>query len=218
MPSPAKSPPPRPKRPARPALPSAEDILAADQSAIAAKVKEGRTLTASERAAVQAEAGSHTPATVGSIVDLAEILGVTRQTVHNWRSLPGAPVPDSGGRHQVPEWIRFRDNLGLKGGESSDEAAAKAEQIRLKNKLLKEELKKVRKENTPNEVFLTWLNNLSEEIRTILQQKLEHELPLLTLGKTELEIREAGKSLVDQIFEAFTLVTARIPRTEPDAE
>jgi hypothetical protein len=50
-------------------------------------------------------------------VDLAKTLGVTRQTLHNWNQLEGAPVPNSNGTHDVRKWQEFVREKKLKGGE-----------------------------------------------------------------------------------------------------
>jgi hypothetical protein len=79
-----------------------------------------------------AEAG-----TVGTWVELAEALNVTRRTLQNWRARLGkaSPLPGADGRHRVTDWREAIAKLGLAADEripSSErlqEAKARREEL-----------------------------------------------------------------------------------------
>ena len=88
---------------------AAEKILEADFTNIVRKVRDGKTLTSTERARVQARAAgsSATLTEAKTIVELASALGVTRRTLSNWRKMKGAPEPNPNGSHNVSAWRDF---------------------------------------------------------------------------------------------------------------
>jgi DNA-binding transcriptional MerR regulator len=52
-----------------------------------------------------------------SYVELAKELGVSRQALHNWRHIEGAPEAQSNGQHVVKSWREFIAKHGLKSSE-----------------------------------------------------------------------------------------------------
>ena len=96
---------------------AAEKILEADFTNIVRKVRDGKTLTSTERARVQARAAgsSATLTEAKTIVELASALGVTRRTLSNWRKMKGAPEPNPNGSHNVSAWRDFVQANELKG-------------------------------------------------------------------------------------------------------
>lgn len=68
-------------------------ILEANLQNIAKKVAAGKTLTSSERALIEVQNGESEISKIyaESVVELAEILGVSRRTIGNWRKIKGSP-------------------------------------------------------------------------------------------------------------------------------
>jgi hypothetical protein len=57
------------------------------------------------------------PSTASSYVELAAVLGVTRQSINTWKKRKDSPKPASNGMHDVSEWKEFMRQNELKGGE-----------------------------------------------------------------------------------------------------
>ena len=78
-------------------------ILEANLQNIARKVAQGKTLTSAERALIESENTENDlpKQYADTIVDLADILGVDRRTIDNWRKMKGSPKPTSNGKHSV---------------------------------------------------------------------------------------------------------------------
>ena len=96
---------------------AAEKVLQKDLENVIKKVAGGKTLTSAERARVEAlAAGSQDSTTYAkNLVQLAEILGVTRRTLSSWRKMEGVPEPLPNGEHEVARWREFIRVRGLKG-------------------------------------------------------------------------------------------------------
>lgn len=90
------------------------------------KIQNGKTLTAAERALIQAIAEGDNPADakgfVTTKVDLANALGVSRKTIDRWGKLRrnGPPGAESDGRWNVVEWKRWMKETGRGGGVDGD--------------------------------------------------------------------------------------------------
>ena len=131
-------------------------LLKGDLSNLAKKVKAGKPLNVSERNLLQSAAIGDNPAQteyVNSIVELAEVLGVTRKTVQRWRGLPDCPKPRPDGRWHVPEWRTFKmqhqGDYDEGDGEEINQAQAKARQILLQNERLEMKILVEKKELIP---------------------------------------------------------------------
>src|SRR4051794_34364924 len=87
-------------------------------------------------------------------VALAQILGVSRQTIHNWGDLPGCPGTRTNGKYSVEEWREFADAIGAELGDTPTEKRS-LENRRLKIQCDRMEWKfAVEQGNfTPNEVI-----------------------------------------------------------------
>ena len=83
----------------------ADKVLRADLNNIKAKVKAGKTLTASERAIIAAHAGGTNPANLpeggraGSKAELARALGLNRSQLQNLEKKEGFPKSDDAGNN-----------------------------------------------------------------------------------------------------------------------
>ena len=83
----------------------ANRILDKDLENIVKKVAQGKTLTSTERARIEnaykKDEIPTQPTYALNYVELADILGVSRRTIGNWRKLQDAPKPLSNGKHNV---------------------------------------------------------------------------------------------------------------------
>jgi len=131
-------------------------LLKGDLANLAKKVKAGKPLNVSERNLLQSAAIGDNPAQaeyVNSIVELADVLSVTRKTIQRWRELPDCPKPRPDGRWHVPEWRAFKmQHQGEdeeNDGEEINQAQAKARQILLQNERLEMKILTEKKELIP---------------------------------------------------------------------
>lgn len=183
---------------------SAAEILEADRAAILRKVQEGKTLTAAEWTRIQAEASGvddDVETYVENLSDLAKVLGISRVALNTWRQMSGAPRADSAGRHNTAAWLKFRDERGLKGSETSSELVARQRILDLKIENEEFDLAVKREQYTENEIFIQEISELGTEQKKFLRQKLESELPKKLAGKDEAFIRAEMGAIVDAVCE-----------------
>ena len=57
--------------------------------------------------------------------ELADILGVARQTINKWRKIKGSPKPYSNGKHSVSKWRDFVRKHDLKEPDSPEDEELK---------------------------------------------------------------------------------------------
>lgn len=188
---------------------AARKVLDKDFENIIRKVGSGKTLTSAERARIEARAAGSddTTAYAKTIVELAEILGVTRRTLSSWRKMGGAPKPLPNGDHDVSAWREFVRLRGLKGGR--EPAGANTEGLKARRLLVDIEERELRlaikrgdyiHRETIRKAVLEGLARLF----AILHKRLEDELPPLSCGKDAVGIREDNAKALDEArTEAF---------------
>lgn len=181
----------------------AERILNSDFANIVRKVAAGKTLTVAERARVQARAAGSTDATAyaKTVVELANLLGVTRRTINSWQKMAGAPKPLSNGLFPVAEWREFVRVRGLKTNQpvTTNEEALKAR--KLLAEVEERELKvAIRKGEYVllEDVRRTWLTQVGKAV-ALLRAKFESELPPILSGKDALGIRGECTRAIDEV-------------------
>jgi len=188
---------------------AARKVLDKDFENIIRKVGAGKTLTSAERARIEARAAGSddTTAYAKTIVELAEILGITRRTLSSWRKMEGAPKPLPNGDHDVSAWREFVRLRGLKGGR--EPAGANTEGLKARRLLVDIEERELRlaikrgdyiHRETIRKAVLEGLARLF----AILHKRLEDELPPLSCGKDAVGIREDNAKALDEArTEAF---------------
>lgn len=103
-----------------------QKILSKDLENIVKKVASGKTLTSAERSLVEKAYGTSGDVKFAkTIVELSEILGVSRKTIDRWRKLKGSPKPCSNGRHNVAKWRDFVRKHDLKEPDSPEDEELK---------------------------------------------------------------------------------------------
>ena len=184
---------------------AAEKILEADFTNIVRKVRDGKTLTSTERARVQARAAgsSATLTEAKTIVELASALGVTRRTLSNWRKMPDAPEPKSNGKHDVVAWRKFLHDHHLDGSSPGDEEGLKVRKL-LAEVNEREFRLSVRKGEyiRKDMVREAWLSRCGRVVN-LLRAKFEKELPPVLSGKDAPSIQEALAEAIDEVLTAL---------------
>jgi len=182
---------------------AAERIMAADFKNIVKKVREGKTLSQSELARVQARASGvrGTSLTVAAnMTELASVLGVARQTLNRWRKLEGAPAPAANGTHSVIAWRQFMAANALEGGSvSTDMEALKARKLlaEIEDRELRLAVRK--DEYVPlEEVRLEWTTQVGKAI-ALMRAKFESELPPILSGLDAIGIQRELSAAIDEI-------------------
>jgi hypothetical protein len=188
---------------------AARKVLDKDFENIIRKVGAGRTLTAAERARIEARAAGSNDSTAyaKTYVELADILGVNRRTLNGWKKLDGAPKPLPNGQHDVSAWREFVRLRGLKGGK--EPAGGNQETLKARRLLVDIEERELRlaikrgdylHKETVRKSILEGLGRLF----AILHKRLEDELPPISCGKDAVGIREDNaRALQEARREAF---------------
>ena len=108
-----------------------QKILSKDLENIVKKVASGKTLTSTERAIVEKAYGQKEESVkyAETTTELADILGVARQTINKWRKIKGSPKPYSNGKHSVSKWRDFVRKHDLKEPDSPEDEELKTRKL-----------------------------------------------------------------------------------------
>ena len=184
----------------------AQKILNKDIENIVKKVAQGKTLTEAERARIENTynvESSKEVLYVGSLVELAEILGVSRMTLDRWRKKKGAPKTLSNGKHCIKSWRDFTRSKGLKTILDDEESALKSRkllaevrQAEIKLKVMEETYVSVEK------VREVWTMHIGQA-RAILESRFLNELPPLLMTLNAIQIRERMQEVLDEVYRAM---------------
>jgi len=180
----------------------ASRVLEANWKNVVKKVAAGKTLNATELALIKAKAaGSDETVThAKDLTDLARILGVTRQTLYDWRKKPDAPQSAANGSQDVIAWRRFVADHDLKAGLSPDAEVLKARKLlaEVEERELKVAIKKG-EYVLISEVREAWYKNVGQA-RALMEARLLNELPPILAGKDAIGIREQIDKVLVEIY------------------
>lgn len=182
---------------------AAERIMAADFKNIVKKVREGKPLSQTELARVQARASgvaSTSLTTAANLTELASALGVTRQSVHRWRKMENAPQPAANGLHSVIAWRQFMAENDLEGGTApTDMEALRARKLLadIEDRELRVALRKGEYVSL-EEVRLTWTTQVGRAI-ALMRAKFESELPPILSGLDAYAIQRELSAAIDEV-------------------
>lgn len=186
----------------------AKKLLTRDFDNLVGRVQKGGKLTRAERAMLQtmATGTGAAPSTASSYVELAAILGITRQSVHTWKKRKDAPKPAANGMHEVAAWKEFMRRNDLKGGEPATQDAADIESSLKARKLLAEveerELRLGIKRGdfvAVEEVRQAWTEFVAQAT-AMLRKKFEQELPPILSGLDATGIQEESRHAIDEVL------------------
>lgn len=186
----------------------AKKLLTRDFANLVGRVQKGGKLTRAERAMLQSMASGTgaAPATAASYVELAAVLGVTRQTLGNWKKRKDAPKPEANGLHDVPAWREFMRRNDLKGGEAAVAEAPDLESSLKARRLLADvEERELRlgirrgEYVGVEEVRQTWTEFVAQAT-SMLRKKFEQELPPILSGLDATGIQEEARRAIDEVL------------------
>ena len=151
----------------------AQKVLDADLANMAKRVQEGKNLTANQRAHFLQATGQIALPESGvakNKVELAGILGVTRQTIYKWQKHEDCPVPNSDGTYNIADWLAFIKLRGLKGSE--DESGMDLRDRKMLGQCLKieAELEILKGNWVPKEMVMRFM----EDVFTACRSKILH--------------------------------------------
>ncbi len=160
----------------------ASKILEADIRNIVKKVQEGKVLSNQERASLALMADEKEVAT--SLSELSKILGVSRQSIYNWKEQEGSPQDLN-----VEAWRCFIENRENAGGKGSGrvilggKSFSTQDMLDLRGMLLEEQTKRQMAERKLKEIEVLkaekgWIPRTKAE--EVIQRVLEPLARLLT--------------------------------------
>ncbi len=187
----------------------ADILLQADRQNILKKLKEGRTLSPSERNELQAIRDGRKPdlqAFARSQNDLAKILGVSRWMIQRAMKLDGHPESRADGRLDIAAWRAFLQAAG--SIEDEDATELRAENLRLQNRHLELRIGVMNRAYRPVAEIERWGAELGAAIRKIVTQ-IHLAAPSVvgvSVAEAEARLREVEDELIEQLHTLNSVV------------
>lgn len=186
---------------------SPSEILARrNVSNIATKLKAGKTLTTSERKALNEFQAEQSGGWVKDLSTLARELGLTRQAIYDARArFANAPAKhEDGKRENLAAWQKFcGENLIGKDVATKTLAELKAQMMRRDIEIRDLKIAREREQVVETEVVRAMLKTLAHKMDMLLRLKLEVESGQRFLGKNAAEICAEGRLMHDEIREVL---------------
>ena len=186
---------------------SPSEILARrNVSNIAVKLKAGKTLTTSERKALNEFQAEQSGGWIKDTSALAKELGLSRQTIYDARAkFPDAPPKhEDGKRENLPAWQAFvGENLIGKDHATKNLAELKAQLMQREITLRDMKIAREAGESIAKEVVDDMLATLSQKLDLLLRLKLEVELGPRVVGMNAAEMNVEGGVILDEIREVI---------------
>ena len=185
----------------------AKKLLTRDFANLVGRVQKGGKLTRTERAMLQSMATGTgpAPATAASYVELAAVLGITRQSINTWKKRKDAPKPAANGLHDVPAWQEFMRRNDLKGGELTPQAGDIETSLKARKLLAEVEERELRlgirrgEYVAVEEVRQMWTEFVAQAT-AMLRKKFEQELPPILSGLDATGIQEEARRAIDEVL------------------
>ena len=182
----------------------ARKLLNRDFANLIQRVQRGGKLSRAERSMLQSMAAStsQAPTVAENYVELANILGVTRRSLQNWRKSKDAPKPAANGFHEVAAWREFMKRNDLEGasGMTETETALRARKLlaEVEDWELRLALKK-REYVALKEVRAEWTRRVAQA-RNLLIQKFAMELPPILSGLDAIGIQKECQRALHEFY------------------
>jgi len=132
--------------------------------------------------------------------ELAEALGVTRQAIHSWRKLEGAPEANANGTHEVAVWREFVKQRGLKNEEDVSDVESSLKARKLLAEVMEREFRLQVKQGEYvllDDVKTRWAYHVGQAV-ALLRKRLEQEIPPILSGLDAIAIRKELSIAVDE--------------------
>ena len=184
---------------------------------IAVKLKAGKTLTTSERKALNEFQAEQTGGWVKDLSALAKELGMSRQGVYDVRNrFPDAPKKhEDGKRENLTAWQQFcAENLIGKDTATKNLADLKAELMREQIRLARSKNEREAGDVIDREVVEAMLVTLGQKLDLLLRLKLTIELGPRGVGMNAAELNVEGGAILAEIRE---VVNSNIANFQRDA-
>ena len=188
-----------------------QKILSKDLENIVKKVASGKTLTSAERSLVEKAYGTSGDVKFAkTIVELSEILGVSRKTIDRWRKIKGSPKPYSNGKHSVSKWRDFVRKHDLKESDSPEDEELKTRKLLAEVKQAEIKLKVMEGTYVAIEkVREVWTAHIGQ-VRQILESRFLNELPPILTTLDAVQIREKLQEVLDETYKAISIAADSI--------
>jgi hypothetical protein len=184
----------------------ARKLLHKDLTNLVKRVHGGGKLSRAERSMLQNLAsvtGENTgPPFARNYVELAEILGVSRQAINGWRKRKDAPQPAPNGLHDVGEWREFMKRHDLKGATVATDEETALRARKLLAEVEERELKVAVRKGlyvTVEQVRHEW-TTVAGRVTALLRNKFENELPPILSGLDATGIQGECRRAIDEVL------------------
>ena len=195
---------------------SPSEILARrNVSNIATKLKAGKTLTTSERKALNEFQAEQSGGWIKDTSALAKELGLSRQTIYDARAkFPDAPAKhEDGKRENLTAWQAFvGENLIGKDHATKNLAELKAELMREQIRLARSKNEREAGDVIDREVVEAMLVTLGQKLDLLLRLKLTIELGPRGVGMNAAELNVEGAAILAEIREVVNNNIANFQR------
>jgi hypothetical protein len=184
---------------------------------IAVKLKAGKTLTTSERKALNDFQTGQLDGWVKDLSTLAKELGLSRQAIYDARNrFPDAPKKHEDGRREnLAAWQQFcAENVIGKDVATKNLAELKAELMREQIRLARSKNEREAGDVIDREVVEAMLVTLGQKLNLLLRLKLEVELGPRGVGMNAAELNVEGGVILGEIRE---VINANIATFEAEA-
>jgi transcriptional regulator with XRE-family HTH domain len=184
----------------------ARKLLNKDLANLVKRVQHGGKLSRNERSMLQnlatASGENAGPTHVPNMVELAAVLGVSRQSLNQWKKRKDAPKPAANGLHEVAQWREFMKRHDLKGSTTvvDEETALRARKLlaEVEERELKVAVRKGQYVSI-EEVRMEW-TSLVGKATALLRNKFENELPPILSGLDATAIQEECRKAIDEVL------------------
>ena len=173
---------------------------------IAVKLKAGKTLTTSERKALNEFQSGQLDGWVKDLSTLAKELGLSRQAIYDARNrFPDAPKKHEDGRREnLAAWQQFcAENVIGKDTATKNLADLKAELMREQIRLARAKNEREAGDVIDRDVVEAMLVTLGQKLDLLLRLKLEVELGPRGVGMNAAELNVEGGVILQEIREVI---------------
>jgi len=173
---------------------------------IAVKLKAGKTLTTSERKALNEFQSEQADGWIKDTTTLAKELGLSRQAIYDARNrFPDAPKKHEDGRREnLTAWQQFcAENVIGKDTATKNLADLKAELMREQIRLARSKNEREAGDVIDREVVESMLVTLGQKLNLLLRLKLTIELGPRIVGMSAAEANVEGDVILSEIREVI---------------